>query len=170
MCTALAPLSTPPPPPPEQVPPSPQHLRPASRPAVPDWGPRRAVPSCASLCWCVAPAVLPCSSRRSQRSPMSRLDPCLAQPALPTVPVGPVAGAAEHAAWCLSCRVADGIVNRVEPSDAASSCSELVKAHTPLGAGSSCRNRRDLDSLEAGSRGEDSTPQFCRIKPEHLEG
>jgi hypothetical protein len=79
--------------------------------------------------------------------------------ALPVVPVGPTAGSAssysavqplrfgprmavpvesrglrrlpEHAAQCLSCGVADGVVHKVGPSGTARGRSDLFKAHTP---------------------------------------
>jgi hypothetical protein len=79
--------------------------------------------------------------------------------ARPVVPVGPTAGCAasysavqlwrgqrtarcpswalgrlrpaEHVAWCLSCGVANGVVNQVVPSCTAHGSSELVKDHTP---------------------------------------
>jgi hypothetical protein len=47
---------------------------------------------------------------------------------------------AEHAAWCRSCGVADGVVNQVGPSGTAHGSSELVKAHTPRRGRHSCRN------------------------------
>ena len=47
---------------------------------------------------------------------------------------------AEHAAQCLSCAVANGVVHQVGPSGTAYGSSELVKAHTPRRGRPSCRN------------------------------
>jgi hypothetical protein len=47
---------------------------------------------------------------------------------------------AEHSARCLSCGVADGVVNQVGPSGTAHGSSELVKAHTPRRGRPSCCN------------------------------
>ncbi len=86
----------------------------------------------------------------------------------PVIPVGPTAGGAasysavqlrraprtarspgwarsrrrfaEHAAWCRSCGVANGVVHQAGPSGAARGSSELVKAHTPCRGRPSCRN------------------------------